>query len=251
MKRIFSVWMTAARTILWKLLLIVIVMAAVETVLFWQALHTDLLQSVFYNPYGDGFGSVVTASHLQQAFGVAVGALCIALCLQGSQLSGARTGYTLQRLPLREETVTLLWAVFHAGCLMILWACQLAIVFSLWLLYNRYGLSVSGQDLELFLSFYCSGVLHSLLPLADVTQHLRNLCWILSLGFHTAAFGYFQRRDRFRGQLPVLMLLLAVGCGLFATGMNHPYINLSVAALWLALIVFTIYRIRGMRYETD
>lgn len=249
MKRIISIWMTAARTLLWKLLLIAVLMTGIETALFWRTLNSELPVQSIFSPYREGFSSLVEGSHLLWIFGLALVAACAALCFQGSQLSGGQMRYTLQRLPLREETVTLLWAVFHAGYLVILWACQLAVVFGLWMLYLHHS-QPAGGELELFISFYYSGVLHGLLPLADLSRHISNLFWVVSLAFHTAAFGYFQRRGRFRVEI---LILLAVGLAFFDSDINirEPWINLGLSLLWLALIGFTIYRMKEARNETD
>lgn len=243
MKRIISVWMAAARTLLWKLLLIVILMAGVQTILFWrQILDANIHQ------YAAGFGALVQWSHLHETFGLAFAILCVLLCLQGSQLSGSKMDYTLQRLPMGEERVTLLWALLHIGCLIILWACQLAVIFGFWILYNRYAFCASSNGLELFVSFYDSSILHSLLPLADITRHVRNILWILSLGFHTSAFGYFQRRDKF---LVKTVFLLSVGVGLFSTAMGSPWIDIFLSLLYLSSTGLTLCQMRRMRYEAD
>lgn len=233
MKRVSAVWMAAVRTVIWKLLLIIILMAGAETVLFWRT-------------FQGGFAYFLEESRLWTVFFLALAALCAVLCLQGCQFSG-KTVYTLQRLPLSEEAVTLLWAAVHVGCLVILWAFQLAVVWGLWLLYNRFGPS-SGQTLELFVNVYGNDFLHGLLPLADVSRHVRNILWVLVLGFETAAFGYFQRRGRFRGEV---VFLLAVGIGFFRTGMGETKADVWLSLLSLGLAALTCYSVWEESHEKD
>lgn len=233
MKRISAVWMAAARVVVWKLLLIVILMAGAETVLFRRT-------------YQGGFGHFLEESRLWTVFFLAMAALCVVLCLQGCQFSG-KPVYTLQRLPLSEKTVTRLWAAVHVGCLTVLWACQLGIVWGLWMCYNRFGPS-SGQNLELFVHFYGNSFLHGLLPLADMTRHVRNVLWVLVLGFETAAFGYFQRRGRFRVEV---CFLLAVGSGFFCTGMGETAADVWLSLLSLGLAALTCYSVWGESHEKD
>lgn len=238
MKRIFAIWMTAARTVVWKLLLIMILMTGVQTAVFWQALRS-------------GGMTEIQKGLLRWAFYLALIALCAVLCLQGSERSGGKMLYTLRRLPLREETVTVLWALLHVGCIVILWGCQLAVALGHWALYSRYGADGGAYTLELFALFYTDGFLHGLLPLADIVRHVRNIFWILSLGFSTASFGYFQRRGRFRMET---LLLLAVG--LYTFGVDLSNIDLSVLAVGSALVlmgtpVYSVYSMWEVCHETD
>lgn len=239
MKHVCAVWMTAAKTVVWKLLLIVILMAGAETGLFWRALQAGAPE------YRGGFAYFAEESRLWVVFFLALAALCAVLCLQGCQLSG-KTVYTLRRLPLPEETVTLLWAAVHVGCLTVLWACQAALVGGFWLLYNRFGPS-SGENLELFVNVYGNSFLHGLLPLGDVSRHLRNLLWVLGLGFQTAAFGYFQRRGRFRAEC---ICLLAVGIGFFCSGMGASGTDAGISLLSLGLAAVTVYSAWEGLHET-
>ena len=222
MQRVSAVLMAATKTVLWKLLLILILLAGAETVLFWRT-------------YPGGFSYFLVESRLWTVFFLALAALCAVLCLQGCQFSG-KPVYTLRRLPLPEEAVTLLWAAVHAACLVILWAFQLGLVWIFWRLFNRFG-PASGQTLELFVNVYGNDFLHGLLPLADGSRHVRNVLWVLSLGFATAAFGYFQRRGRFRVEL---IFLLAVGIGFFRTGMGETAADIWISLLSLGMAALTV-----------
>lgn len=238
MKRVSAVWMAAARTVVWKLLLILLLMATVEVGLFRRALQAGAPE------YRGGFAYFIEEGHLWPPFGFGLAFLCVALCLQGCQFSG-KPVYTLQRLPLSEETVTLLWAVVHVGCLVILWAWQLVVVWGLWLLYNRFGPS-SGQTLELFVNAYESPTLHGLLPLGDASRHVRNIFWVLGLGFQTAAFGYFQRRGRVRVEG---IVLLAVGTSFFRTGVAAGDTDVALSLLSLCMAAVTGCRVWRETHE--
>ncbi len=227
MKKICAVWMAALRPLIGKLAGLLMLLAAVEAALFQLALRDPLTS----------FPQALQQAHVPLVFLAALAVLCAALCVQGCQLSGKKMGYTLLRLPLPETAVTGLWALAHMGCILILWAWQLAVAFFLWRCYGRVVPEGFKQDLVLAISFYDSAFLHGLLPLADSFRHVRNILWVLSLGAATAAFGYFQRRGRIRAEA---LLLVLFGMWSFGTGINAG-VDLALSVVWLILLASVIY----------
>ena len=90
MKRILSTWMAAAKTIFWKLLLILLLLAGTELLMLRHGMdwYRQMLE--------DGYMPITFSNLLDQSklamvyFGalVAVTAVC---CLQGAQFSGKRS----------------------------------------------------------------------------------------------------------------------------------------------------------------
>lgn len=204
MKRILSTWMAAAKTIFWKLLLILLLLAGTELLMLRHGMdwYRQMLE--------DGYMPITFSNLLDQSklamvyFGalVAVTAVC---CLQGAQFSGKKV-YTLQRLPLGEFPTTLLWALVHLSAYMILWAVQLAMIFVLWRVYvTEFGSGNPG--LELFVAFYQNGFLHGLLPLADVARWIMVGFYYVTLAYSSACFGFFHRRGKVRLWVCVLLVL--------------------------------------------
>ena len=243
MKRISTAWMAAAKNLWWKLLLILVLMAAAEIALFHWSLRD--FQIEYDSRYVDSFLAAIERSKLKFVFLAAVVALTACCCLQGSRFSGKNT-YLLQRMPMAEWQLTALWAMVHLAAFLILWAAQLLTVFVLWKQY-LVGHPSSAPGLELLVSFYNNGFLHGILPLRDVSRWIILLVFWLCMGWLTASFGFFQRR----GQIPIGLLIM-LGGYFFLTGELG-----NVASCWIFIIVFllnvagNIHRMWGVYHEAQ
>lgn len=196
MKVVYSVWQAAARQVVWKLLVILLVMAAVELGLFWYLAENPALWEFTAGAgQGPGFGAWLDKAGVFWAFFVSVFCLAGVLIHQGSDYSGGRLRYTLQRLPLGEKAVTGLWAVFHGACFVVLWAAQTVVVLLCWRMYCR-SWEVAAPALELFVECYLDGFLHGLFPLGEAVRWVRQLLWLLVMSVGTAYFGFRQRRGK-------------------------------------------------------
>ena len=134
MKRHGSVLMLAARGSLGKALLVCAATAAAELGLFWAALGraaeraAELAalppEEAAYRQMENAWSleQVFTDSRISWVFALGLLALCAILCLNGGGLSGGRTGYTLRRLRVREQTVGVWFAVYGAAVLVIYWS---------------------------------------------------------------------------------------------------------------------------------
>ena len=204
MKRILSTWMAAAKTILWKLLLILLLLAGTELLMLRHGM--DWYRQMLADGYLDiTFSNLLDQSRLAYVYFAALVAVTAVCCLQGAQFSGKKV-YTLQRLPLGEFPTTLLWALVHLSAYMILWAVQLAMIFVLWRVYvTEFGSGNPG--LELFVAFYQNGFLHGLLPLADVARWIMVGFYYVTLAYSSACFGFFHRRGKVRLWVCVLLVL--------------------------------------------
>ena len=207
MKRVLSVWMAAARDVLWKLLLILIAMTGAELLLLRRGFAE--VEWLLAEGYGSmTFGDAITESKIAFVYFLAFAAVVAVCCLQGCRFSGKNV-YTLQRLPMGEVPATLLWAVTHLMCLAILWAAQLVLMLWFWRMFAmRFG--AENPALELFMVFYENGLLHSLLPLADTGRWCTIGIYFATVAFSTACFGFFQRRGRFRGEICILAALFSL-----------------------------------------
>lgn len=196
MKTAIAVWMAAARQIVWKLILIAAALAAVEIGLFYRVAGR-MAAAIRVDGYvSDSFGVWLDRARGYEVFVVAFALVTAVLMLQGCDYHGGKLRYTLQRLPLSETAVTLLWAALHIVCYLILWAVQLAVVAVCWRMYTQTAYGGNGQLLELFVECYLDDFLHGLLPLEHVAVWLRQSLWILCMGTGTAWFGMQQRRGK-------------------------------------------------------
>lgn len=200
MRRAGAICAVAARQIVWKLLVIVLAMAARELAIFWSA-ETSA-----------SFYQMTKGVQMSLVYRQAMLVLTVLLCWQGTDFRG-KLGYTLARLPDSEAKLTTLWAAVHVAAYVILWAAQVGVVLVLWQLFLTKNPEIAAPRLALLIEFYgaghVDGFLHSLLPMDDWLRWARVLLWYLSLGAATAQYGFVQRRDN---RKPILALaVFAVG----------------------------------------
>ncbi len=199
MKQHLSVLMLAARSTLFKIVGIFVLMAAAEGALFVVALRNAQAAELY------GLEQTITQSRIALACGVGFLLVCTLLSLSGCELSGSKIGYTMGRLSIREETALFWWGVYNTLIFLIFWAVQLLIVLLLGRYYTLQADPAAVSDQTIFLAFYRQKFLHSLLPLDEVTRTVRNVVLIVCLGATSAFFSYRQRR----GQKGVAVILLA------------------------------------------
>lgn len=239
MKKVCAVWMAALRPLLGWIMGLLVLLAVAEIGLFQWGLARA--------PWLGTFGEALRWGGTPWVFRAALVLLCAMLCLQGCQLSGGKMGYTLARLPLSEKAATALWALAHMGCIVILWAWQLAVTFVLWRCYARAVPANAASNLMCAINFYDSVFLHNLLPLADGYRHVRNILWVLSLGPATAAFGYFQRRGHVRKEVLLLALL---GLWSFSTDISTG-LDIAFSVAWLLLLASVVYGMWEVSQDED
>jgi len=183
MKRHISYWMLLCRSTVFKMLALFAAMTAVEAGLFFLRGRNAI-----------GLEQMVDAAWLRWVFGVA---LIVMTVLLGSVLceSGGKLDYTLRRLRLRRRSLFLWQAVFNFLCLLLLWFVQLFVALLLCRLWMAGQEGVSNQ--ALFLAFYRSDFLHSLLPLEDVSRWVRNVVCFAFVGVASACVPVCHRRGKY------------------------------------------------------
>lgn len=207
MKQHTSVFWLCARRSLPGLALLLLLMAAVESVLFGLLLRANP------NAYPEW---LYEKAHLGLVCGGAFVLLCGLLALPRTELNG-KQGYTIRRLSLPRWEVWLWQSLSNALCFLILWGAQLGIALALFALYEGSAERVSGQSI--LLTFYRSDFLHSLLPLRETSRYIRNIFLVLALGAATAAAPMRMYVGK-KGSLVLLIALMAVVLGFFSRGIS-------------------------------
>lgn len=199
MRQHLSVLMLAARSTIYKVLALLVAMAVAEGLLF----QTTLQKALAGEPLG--LEQVISQSRIALVCGLGFLLLCALLSVAGSESRGGKLGYTLRRLSVSERGVFLWWASYNVACFFLFWVAQLAIAMLLCRLYlSRMDPAyISGQTV--FLAFYRSRFLHSLLPLAEASRYARNGVLVLCLGVCAACSSWRQRR----GQRGIAVVALA------------------------------------------
>lgn len=239
MKQHLSVLMIAARSTIYKLLGLLLVMAAAESALFYLVLKRTLAGELI------GLEQMVNQSWMPLVSGVCFLLLCVMLSLTGCEFSGSKLRYTIKRLSVREETTVLWWAVYNTICFLIFWAVQLLIALLLCRLYAAKIDPMYVSDQTIFLAFYRDKFLHSLLPLEETSRFICNAILICGLGASAACFSFRQRH----GQKGIAIIALAaVTLGFFPRAMGSFGNDMVIAIIALAVAVGAMV---GMRKERD
>lgn len=225
MKQHLSVLMLTARSTIYKFLLLLGLTAAAELCQFWLTLRAALETFAA----GGGMASPETVlyhSRVSWTFAVCFVLTAALLGLTGCEF-GSRQGYTLRRLSVSEKSVFLWQSGYNAACFFLLWAFQTLLALGLCALYMALADPGQTSGQTVFLAFYRSEFLHSLLPLAGGGRWARNALLVLGMGASSAYFPYSQRRGKFAAWLPLLTALAAV-C--FSAGLAAPGNELLVMA---------------------
>lgn len=218
MKKHMSVLMLAAGCWIYKLLALIIAMAVAQTGLFLLAMNRKPEAAL---------ERVLTASRVSWVFAGAFLLMTGLLLFSGFQNGGSKSNYSLRRLSVGESSVFLCWAAGNCLCLLILWAAEAMIMLGLCKLFTLRAEPslVSGQTV--FLAFYRSPFLHSLMPLEEISRWIRNLFMLVSLGAATASASFRQRRGD--GAVAVYVLTgLALLSFVGATGRRDTDVILSL-----------------------
>lgn len=224
MKKHLSVLMLMARSTIYKILALLVLMAAGESALFCFAL-SDLAG----RGEDDAFSLelVLGQSRIAWVFGACFLLLTALLVMTGCE-GKSKCGYTLRRLSVSERWVFLWQSVYNILCYLLLWAVQILTAVALCRLYEAKAAPqfVSGQTV--FLAFYRSNFLHSLLPLEDVRVWVCNGLLAAGLGICAARYPMAQRRG---GHFTELFLLACAAVILFSRGIGAESISLVLAIL--------------------
>jgi len=234
MKKYLSVFGLFAQSSIYKILGIILLMILAETGLFAYAYIPTMSSE------GIGrFEHYIDTSHINLCLAAAFILITVILCLPGTEFS-SKVGYTLRRLSVSEKAVFFCQAIFNTISYLILWAVQVGILyaFSLWYTMKTPIEFVNNQSI--FLAFYRSEFLHTILPLSEVMLWIRNILLFISLGFASAEFPYIQRRRKhspFIVPLSIFMLLF------FVTGIGGVENIVSSIFLFVIVVCKSLYDI--------
>ena len=134
MKRYLSVFGLAARSSFWQGLALMIVSVALAGALLY--LTSGSVSVHYVDEYGAdqtyeddlALSELPKASKMAAPLAGGLGGLCSVLAKSGGG-KGAKTGYTMRRLQVREGTACLLWVVYDFMMLLLFWALAALVIF--------------------------------------------------------------------------------------------------------------------------
>lgn len=201
-----SVWALLAKSSFLKVLAVVFLLAAAETVLFYDTLR------------GDGIASLevqIEESGARYLFLTALGAVFFILVRTEKTLDTAGR-YTMMRLRIAGERLFAVKTAYNVLCLLVPFAVQTGLVFGFAYVYGRTPRMQSMEDggivvsQVIFMAFYRSDFLHSLFPMAEAGNWVRNALMLLAFGTE-AAGGTGKRRQATQAALFALAAVCFVG----------------------------------------
>lgn len=240
MRKHLSVFMLYARSSLFRILLLFVLMAAAELVMFYFAAEKIVtMESI-------SLERMFERSHISLVLALVFVLMSLQLCSVGCEF-GSRQGYTLRRLMVSERAVFAWQAAFNSIMYFILLVLQLGLA----LLMCSYGVEKLGawaSNQSIYLAFYRSEFLHSLLPLDDWTRYLRNFCMIIALGTASALFSYHQRRKKIGISMIIMLPVTVLGfCG--STGSVGGDVALTM--FYVVVTAWCIYRVLAKEEAYD
>lgn len=137
--------------------------------------------------------------------------LLILLSARPAASKGSKAIYTMNRLGLSENQMSLVFGAVFTGYFLLFWIFQLIVAYGFFIWYARFSLVGSNTWM---LACWRSEWLHTLLPLGEWWGYLRNIAICLSFGY-SAAIGSTLARH---GKWPLYSLIPPVLCLFLLSG---------------------------------
>lgn len=200
MRKHLSVIMLILRCFVYKLLLIMLCMAAAEAAIIFFMPEAKM-QLLF---------DLIDSSRVNFVYTAAAALLMISL-IGVCSFGNSHPRYTLARLSVSERTVMFWHWLCGALSFLILWLWQIVLLYAIaiWHIGAAEPGYVSHQSI--YLATFRSTFIHSILPLDDVSRFLRNIVIALCMGGSCATGAYKLRRDKKGVFAPTFLIALFAG----------------------------------------
>lgn len=236
MKKYTSVFGLFAKSSLLKIVILILLSAAVQFSFFAYRINRELIH------YGAGltFANIedlIGRASIPLLFGLTFLLASVALCLPGTSIS-TKTGYTLDRLSISQRAVFFCQAVYNLSIYFILWISELSICFALCSYYVGNAPTELVGNQNIFLAFYRNSFLHALLPLADVSVWIRNGFLLIALAVTTAEYPYKQRQKRLGFSAMATVLFAIV---FFKVDLADAFNVILTASISIVMIIEMLY----------
>ena len=173
MKKHSSVFMLMARSTIYRVLGLLILMAVAEAGLFWLRLQQGAIDGNF------SLEAIISESRLSWA--CAAFFLFVNVILSWGSYTISDT-YTAARLSVSGKAVYLWQCIYNSLCYLLFWMVQILIGIGLCRVYEAMAPAEFVSNQTVFLAFYRSNFLHSFLPFEDTWVWVRNILLVVALG---------------------------------------------------------------------
>ncbi|MDE6640726.1 MAG: hypothetical protein K2K63_09390 [Acetatifactor sp.] len=226
-----ALWALLARSSIYKILAVLVLMVPAEVILFCRNIKTE------YHT----LTTTVESSHISVVFLTALGLVYFALVWTEGQLD-SRSGGTMLRLRLSGSRIFWIKTAYNTACLVLLFAVQIWLCIWLVGVYGREAEEVYASPQRLFLAFYRIDFLHCLLPMAEAGKWVRNVLLLLSFGMEAA-----RRAEKTEYIQPILLYVLTANWFVSLLGGN--VIDWICIILYTVLIVVNVRQVREKERE--
>lgn len=206
MNQYLSVFGLFARSTLYKLIGVVIIVAAVQTGMFLYTLHHTEGIVLLEN--------LISQSKIVYVFGVGFLLYYAVLCGISKHIS--KVVLTMHRLSIKERTANWIGVLYNATALIAFLAAELAVCLILCGFYWNSDASGDYQQV-IYTAFYRCDLLHSLLPMEDYLVLFVNALYVLSLSILAA---YMQQQNRRGKQVFLTAFAAGITCAEFVQNGN-------------------------------
>ena len=173
MKKHSSVFMLMARSTIYRVLGLLILMAVAEAGLFWLRLQQGAIDGNF------SLEAIISESRLSWACAAFFLFVNVILSWGSYTISDA---YTAARLSVSGKAVYLWQCIYNSLCYLLFWMVQILIGIGLCRVYEALAPVEFVSNQTVFLAFYRSNFLHSFLPFEDTWVWVRNILLVVALG---------------------------------------------------------------------
>jgi hypothetical protein len=173
MKKHSSVFMLMARSTIYRVMGLLILMAVAEAGLFWLRLQQGAIDGNF------SLEAIISESRLSWACAAFFLFVNVILSWGSYTISDA---YTAARLSSSGKAVYLWQCIYNSLCYLLFWMVQILIGIGLCRVYEAMAPAEFVSNQTVFLAFYRSNFLHSFLPFEDTWVWVRNILLVVALG---------------------------------------------------------------------
>ncbi|MBQ3136195.1 MAG: hypothetical protein IJB74_01800 [Clostridia bacterium] len=205
MRNYLSVFFVQIKSTFNKIMAVILLMGMAQLGLFIHILNSGdiIIPNSFTNErFLSGLEGILLDNRAM-SFIFASGFLLITviLAINGCKYT-SREDYTLRRLNITEKKVMLtkgIYGIFVFSLLLMAEAFVMYIICNIYIYFaenhpQTFEGSVSNQTV--FLSFYRSSLIHSVLPLEDYLKYISTFFTIVGMSFSTASIPYFVKRKK-------------------------------------------------------
>lgn len=238
-KRHMSVFLFFVRSSFYKIALVLGVMAAAESLWFIRTRKMMEKQQLSGEVLALLPEVLVEKAGLRYFFSVALLAVVFFLLCIGRSSTG-HSEYTLYRLRISPRSVFVWQSVYNICCFFILWGVQVLVLYGLCGQYIETAAASAVTHQSLYLAFYRSEFLHTILPLNNVWGWIWMVLWLILLGVATARELLLEREGKHSAGLTFFAI---IGWNFLSRKSEERAAMIFFSFVFAAALLYFIFRI--------